>query len=153
MAGYSQYLLTAHLARVPVITGNGRRKRVTWVWWPLLQSLFLRDGVSCCGTWQLPPTGLHRALCCGSACPALPGAKEKHMAGATPPAQQCQEQKPGCYKPCPQKSPFHTSINFKEREGRRRRGAFALLSLTKHNQSGERVLCFQADIPSMCLAR
>lgn len=57
LAGYSQYLLSAHLACVPVITGNGRRKRVTCVWWPLLQSLFLGDAVSCCGTWQLPPTG------------------------------------------------------------------------------------------------
>lgn len=99
------------------------------------------------------PQRLHRAFCCSSARPALPGAKEKHMAGATLPAQQCQKQKPGCYKPCSEKRLFHTSINLKEREERRRRGAFALLSLTKHNQGRECVLCFQPDIPSMCLAR
>lgn len=99
------------------------------------------------------PQSLCRAFCCAPARPALPGAKEKHMARATLPAQQCHEQKPSCYKPCPEKRLFHTSIHFKRREERSRRGAFALLSLMKHNQSGECILCFQPDMPSMCLAR
>lgn len=103
--------------------------------------------------WRCQPLW-HMALAShGSARPTLPAAKEKHMARATLPAQQCQEQKPGCYKPCPEKRLFYTSINFKEREERRRRGAFALLSLMKYNQSRECILCFQPDIPSMCLAR
>lgn len=94
------------------------------------------------------PRRLHGAFCCGSTCPALPGAKEKHMARATLPTQQHQKQKPGCYKPCPKIRLFHTSINFEEREERSRRGVFALFSLMKYNQSRERILCSDLTSPA-----
>lgn len=48
---------------------------------------------------------------------------------------------------------FNTFINFEEKEEKRRRGVFSLVFLVKYNQSRERILCFQPDIPSMCLAR
>lgn len=151
---------------------NASLQHVWHVSWHFLWSLEMAGGKGspglgshCCSTYSgvtlsaalarvsRLPQRLRRAFCCSSARPTLPGAKEKHMAGATLPAQHCQKQKPGCYKPCPEKRPFHTSINFKEREERRRRGVFALLSLMKYNQSRECILCFQPDIPSMCLAR
>lgn len=94
------------------------------------------------------PRRLRRAFCCGSARPALPGAKEKHMFGATLPAQQCQKQKPGCYKPCPKICLFHTSINFEEREERSRRGVFALVFLMKYNRAGNASFVFNLTSPA-----
>ena len=134
-----------------VIAGNGSRKGVTHILWSLVRYWFQCDAVGCADTWQLLPAEAAWGFLLQLSTPGSTWCQGKAYGPAMLPTQQRQKQKPGCYKPCPEIWLFPTSINFEVKE--RRRGVFALVFLMKCNQCKERILCFQPDIPSVCLAR
>lgn len=136
-----------------VISGNRRRKGVTWVLWSLVRYWFWCDTVGRSSTWQLPPAEAAWGFLLRHSMPRSTWCQGKAYGWGRSARLAAPETKAWLLQTLPQNMCFSYIYKLWREGGKSRRGAFALVFLMKYNQSREHILCFQPDIPSMCLAR